>query len=92
MRLSQYYAGDVKLDPRSLISTAEDMIHTVTPGDGVIEHYERALWQLSSLLHPGNFLVLEVKQKLALLYGNIFPYTINKYELKNFCWYSYLES
>lgn len=83
-RLSQYYAGDVKLDPRSQISTAEAMLHTVTSGDGVIEHYERALWQLSSLLHPGNYLVLEVKQKLALLYGNIFPYTINRYELKNF--------
>ena len=84
MRLSQYYAGDVKLDPRLQISTAEAMLHTVTSGDGVIEHYERALWQLSSLLHPGNYLVLEVKQKLALLYGNIFPYTINRYELENF--------
>ena len=84
MRLSQYYASYVKLAPRSQISTAEAMLHTVTSGDGVIEHYERALWQLSSLLHPGNYLVLEVKQKLALLYGNIFPYAINRYELKNF--------
>ena len=73
------------IDPRSLISWAEDIIHTVRPGDGVIEHYERALYQLSSLLHPGNYLVLDLKKRLALLYGNIFPHTITRYKLKNNC-------
>ena len=73
------------IDPRSLISWAEDIIHTVRLGDGVIDHYERVLYQLSSLLHPGNYLVLEIKKRLALLYGNIFPHTITRYELKNSC-------
>ena len=61
-----------------MISQAEVIINTLRPGDGVIEHYERVLNQLDTSLHPGNYLVLEVKQKLALLYGNIFPHTINR--------------
>ena len=64
-----------------MISKAEEIIHTLSPGDGVIEHLERVLSQLDTSLHPGNYLVLEIKQKLALLYGNIFPHTINKYKL-----------
>ena len=64
-----------------MISRAERIIHTLRPFDGVIEHYERVLSLLDTSLHPGNYLVLEIKQKLALLYGNIFPHTINKYKL-----------
>ena len=64
-----------------MISQAEVIINTLRPGDGVIEHYERVLSHLDTSLHPGNYLVLEVKQKLALLYGNIFPHTINRYKL-----------
>ena len=45
---------------------------------GVIDHYENIIFNLSGKLHPGNFLLLEVKQKLALLYGNIYPNTINR--------------
>ena len=63
---------------RSILSEAESVMETVESGDGVIEHYERVLFRLSSLLHPGNYLMLEIKQKLGLLYGNIFPHTINK--------------
>ena len=62
----------------SVISTSEKMILNNDTKDGVIEHYERILDKLSSLLHPGNYLLLELKQKLGLLYGNIFPHTINR--------------
>ena len=61
----------------SVISTSERMIQNNDAQDGVIEHYERILDKLSSLLHPGNYLMLELKQKLGLVYGNIFPHTIN---------------
>ena len=66
-----------------MISQAEETINTLRPGDGVIEHYERVLSQLDTSLHPGNYLVLEVKQKLALLYGNIFPHTISRYNVSS---------
>ena len=66
-----------------MISQAEEITNTLRPGDGVIEHYERVLSQLDTSLHPGNYLVLEVKQKLALLYGNIFPHTISRYTVSS---------
>ena len=40
------------------------------------EQYERVLHQLSSQLHPYNHLMIDVKQKLALLYGNIAQYSM----------------
>ena len=36
------------------------------------------LRSLSATLHPGNFLALEVKQKLARMYGNMMLYTLDK--------------
>ena len=44
--------------------------------DGVVEHYERVLHQLSTVLHPYNHLMINVKQKLAMLYGNIPQYSL----------------
>jgi len=63
---------------KSVLSDAEDSVLIIHPLDGVIEHLERSLHQLSVKLHPGNFILLEIKQKLAVLYGNIFPFTINR--------------
>lgn len=42
----------------------------------VVEHFEKVIHQLSPLLHPNNHLMINVKQKLALLYGNIPQYTL----------------
>ena len=44
--------------------------------EDVVQHYERVLHKLSSQLHPYNHLMIDVKQKLALLYGNIDKYSI----------------
>jgi len=63
---------------RTIIETSESVTDTPAPQDGPVEHFERVLNKLSSTLHPGNYLLLEVKQKLALMYGNMTPYTMDK--------------
>ena len=55
---------------------AATLISTPVQEDGVVEHYERVLHQMSSQLHPYNYLMIDVKQKLALLYGNIAQYSM----------------
>ena len=56
------------------LEMTKDMISTPVMEDSVVEHYERAIHQLSSQLHPYNYLMIDVKQKLAMLYGNIPQY------------------
>jgi len=75
---SKLYCADFV---KSAISDAEDSVLKIHPLDGVIEHLERSLHKLSDKLHPGNFILLEIKQKLAVLYGNIHPFTINRMSL-----------
>merc|ERR1719228_1385353 len=75
----QVCGGQVKLDTvQDIIEKAESIIDNPAPNDGPIEHYERVLHKLDMLLHSGNFLLLEVKKKLGLLYGNIMPYTMDR--------------
>ena len=59
-----------------MLEEAAQLIASPAPGAGVVEHYERVIHQLSSLLHPYNHLLIDVKQKLALLYGNIAQYSM----------------
>ena len=61
---------------QSVLGDAAQLISTPVQEDGVVEHYERVLHQLSSQLHPYNHLMIDVKQKLALLYGNIAQYSM----------------
>jgi hypothetical protein len=61
---------------KSVLECAALLIGTPALEDGVVEHYERVLHQLSSQLHPYNHLMIDVKQKLALLYGNIGQYSM----------------
>jgi hypothetical protein len=63
---------------RNILETSETFIDNPAPQDGPVEHFERVLNSLSTVLHPGNYLLQEVKQKLALMYGNMMPYTMNK--------------
>ena len=63
---------------REILAESQDYTNSSHLSDGVIDHYENILFNLSDKLHPGNFLLMEIKQKLGLLYGNIFPYTINR--------------
>jgi len=60
---------------RNIMDTAEDLVDNPAPQDGPVEHFERVLHNLAVVLHPGNYLLLEVKQKLGLMYGNMMPYT-----------------
>ena len=64
---------------RATLAAASASLDTRRGGDGVVEHYERWLHGAASSLHPGNYLVLAAKQRLALLYGNTAPFTINRY-------------
>ena len=61
------------------MAQSQDYSNSRDLSEGVIDHYENIIFNLSDKLHPGNFLLMEIKQKLGLLYGNIFPYTINRY-------------
>ena len=63
-------------DAKSIIERSESEIDNPAPLDGPVEHCERVLHSLSSTLHPGNFLLLT--QKLAMMYGNMMPYTLDK--------------
>ena len=62
---------------QSALERAAQLIATpIQQEQGAVEHYERVLHQLSSQLHPYNHLMIDAKQKLALLYGNIAQYSM----------------
>ena len=63
---------------RATLAAASASLDTRRGGDGVVAHYERWLHGAASSLHPGNYLMLAAKQRLALLYGNTAPFTINR--------------
>ena len=69
------------LSSRQILAESQHDTNSRELSVGVIDHYENIIFKLSDKLHPGNFLLMEVKQKLGLLYGNIYPYTINRYPL-----------
>jgi hypothetical protein len=61
---------------QSVLERAAQLIATPIQEGGAVEHHERVLHQLSSQLHPYNHLMIDAKQKLALLYGNIAQYSM----------------
>ena len=62
---------------QTVLECAARQINTLTmETDSAVEHYERILHQLSTVLHPYNYLMINVKQKLAMLYGNIPQYSL----------------
>ena len=67
------------LPSREILAESQHYTNSRELSDGVIHHYENIIFNLSDKLHPGNFLLMEIKQKLGLLYGNIYPDTINRY-------------
>ena len=69
----------VKLESvRDILITSEALIDNPAALDGPVEHFERVLNKLSVVLHPGNYLLLDMKQKLGMMYGNIRPYTLDR--------------
>jgi hypothetical protein len=61
---------------QSVLEDAVTLISTPVQEDDAVQHYERVLHQLSSQLHQYNHLMIDVKQKLALMYGNIAQYSM----------------
>ena len=62
---------------QAVLEEAQQLSEAPAGDDGVVEHYERVIYRLSTLLHPYNHLVVDIKQKLALLYGNIPRYNLS---------------
>ena len=56
---------------QGILEEAQQLVDAHAEEDGVVEHYESLIYKLSLILHPYNYLILDIKQKLALLYGNI---------------------
>ena len=61
---------------QAVLEKAGQLIDTPAEDDCGVEHCERALHQLSTQLHPHNYLLIDVKQKLAMLYGNTTEYNM----------------
>jgi len=75
----QQCAGLVSYEAvKIILESSEAVIDNPAPLDGPLEHYERVLDSLCNTLHPGHFLLVEVKQKLAMMYGNMMPYTLDR--------------
>jgi len=61
---------------QAVLERAENLISNPSEEDGAVEHYETVLHKLSSQLHQNNYLLIDVKQKLAMLYGNTAQYSM----------------
>ena len=61
---------------QTVLEEAAELIASPAQEEGVVEHYERIIHQLSSQLHPYNHLLIDIKQRLALLYGNVAQYSM----------------
>jgi hypothetical protein len=56
------------------LEAAARLVEDNRPGEDEVEHHERVLDALSTVLHTNHALLLEVKQRLGLLYGNVKPW------------------
>ena len=61
---------------QAVLEQAAQLVAGAVHDLGVVEHLEHVIHLLSSQLHPNNYILIGVKQKLALLYGNIHQYTM----------------
>ena len=61
---------------QSVLDSAAQLVANPANEDGLVEHYERVLHKLSSKLHPNNHIMIDLKQKLGVLYGNIEHYSM----------------
>ena len=51
------------------VAAAEALIEERLPGESLVDHHERTIHALSPVLHPDNWLMVQLKQELGLLYG-----------------------
>lgn len=59
-----------------VVENCESCVKQTNPTEDVVEHYERVLHLLSHQLHPGHYILLDVKQNLGMILGNCKPYLI----------------
>ena len=52
------------------IAAAEALVEEQSPGESKVDHHERTLHALSTVLHQDNYLMVQLKQELGLLYGS----------------------
>jgi len=52
------------------IAAAEALVEERLPGESEVDHHERVLHAISPVLHPDNWLMIQLKQELSLLYGS----------------------
>ena len=57
-----------------LMRNAEKELKTQDNEHDLIQHLELFLFNKSDILHPNNYLMISVKQKLGSMYGNCSPY------------------
>ena len=52
------------------IAAAEALIEERLPGESEVDLHERTIHALSPVLHPNNWVMVQLKQELSLLYGS----------------------
>jgi len=60
------------------LGKVNDTMSTVVESEDSIEHWERVLALADLMLRPSHYLVIQVKEKLAVLYGNIAGYKMSE--------------
>ena len=70
------YSSQHVLD--TLSAAAADADQAEETDANTVEHYERVIWKYSSLLHPNNTILVDIKMKLAQILGNFAPFQLMK--------------
>ena len=63
-----------KQEVSRLLESASQLVEETVGGEKVVEHHERVVHALATVLHPHNWLMLGLKQELGLLYGSTLPW------------------
>ena len=64
-------------DVLEILNNAHKDIDTAEDYDAdSVHHFERILFKYSKKLHPQNFILIDIKMKLAQIYGNYSPYKL----------------
>ena len=68
------YSSEYLLD--TISNVTNDIETSAQDDEDSVHHFERILDKYSTILHPHHYILVELKQKLAQIYGNFAPYTL----------------
>ena len=68
------YSSEYILD--TIANVTNDIEMSGDSDEDSVHHFERVLDKYSNKLHPHHYILVEIKQKLAQIYGNFAPYTL----------------